>query len=114
MPFTATAPAPPPAYRTLDRVRITGGFRPEFAEILTPSALAFVAELHRCFDAMRRALLARRAARQAGFTAGILPDFMDETRRLREQDWTVAPLPADLLDRRVEITGPRGAQDDYQ
>ncbi|WP_335339472.1 hypothetical protein [Hymenobacter sp. PAMC 26628] len=61
--------------------------------MLTPSALVFVAELHRRFDATRYALLARRAARQAKFTASIFPDFVAETRRLRGQDWTVAPLP---------------------
>ena len=95
-----------PGYITPERVKVTGPFAPEYAEILTTSALAFVAELHRQFDPTRRELLARRAERQADFAAGILPDFLPETRRIREQDWTVAPLPQDLLDRRVEITGP--------
>ncbi|WP_394368424.1 hypothetical protein [Hymenobacter qilianensis] len=89
-----------------ERVKVLGAYTPEFAEILTPSALAFVAELHRRFDRTRRDLLARRAARQRAFAAGILPDFLPETRLIREKPWTVAPLPADLLDRRVEITGP--------
>ncbi|MBW8891420.1 MAG: malate synthase A, partial [Burkholderiales bacterium] len=73
---------------------------------LTPEALAFVADLHRRFDARRRELLAARAARQARFDAGELPDFLPETAALRAADWTVAPIPADLQDRRVEITGP--------
>ncbi|MBJ6110126.1 malate synthase A [Hymenobacter sp. BT523] len=106
MTFADTAPAPTPTFLTPERVKVLGTYSPEFAEILTPSALAFVAELHRRFDATRRALLARRVERQADFAAGILPDFLPETQRLREQEWTVAPLPEDLLDRRVEITGP--------
>ncbi|WP_083322044.1 malate synthase A [Hymenobacter lapidarius] len=106
MPFTATAPAPVPTYLTPERVRVIGAFNPEYAEILTPSALAFVAELHRRFDQTRRALLGRRVERQADFAAGVLPDFLPETKRIREQDWTVAPVPEDLQDRRVEITGP--------
>ncbi|HEU5326027.1 MAG TPA: malate synthase A [Candidatus Limnocylindria bacterium] len=76
-------------------------------EILTPDALAFVAELHRRFDPRRRELLAARAERQARFDAGELPDFLVETASVREDDgWQVAPAPGDLLDRRVEITGP--------
>jgi malate synthase len=106
MTFTDTAPAPVPTYLCPERVRIVGEYRPEYAEILTPSALAFVAELHRRFDHTRRELLRRREERQADFAAGIRPDFLPETKRIREQEWTVAPLPADLLDRRVEITGP--------
>ncbi|GAB2692586.1 malate synthase [Hymenobacter frigidus] len=106
MPFTDTAPAPKPRYLTPERVKVLGPYTPEFAAILTPSALAFVAELHRHFEERRRQLLVRRAERQVEFAAGILPGFLLETRRIREQDWTVAPLPADLRDRRVEITGP--------
>ena len=75
-------------------------------EVLTPQALGFVAELHRRFDARRRALLAARAERQRAFDAGELPDFPAETRDLREAEWRVGPIPGDLLDRRVEITGP--------
>ena len=75
-------------------------------EILTADALAFVAELHRRFDATRRDLLATRAERQARLDAGELPDFLEETREIREGDWRIAPVPADLQDRRVEITGP--------
>jgi malate synthase len=75
-------------------------------EVLTREALAFVAELHRRFDPTRRELLARRAERQARLDAGELPDFLPETRHVRESDWEVAPAPEDLRDRRVEITGP--------
>jgi malate synthase len=75
-------------------------------ELLSPGALAFVAELHRRFDGARRELLAARAERQARIDAGELPGFLTETREVRESDWRVAPVPADLQDRRVEITGP--------
>jgi len=76
------------------------------AEILTPEALDFLADLHRRFDGRRRDLLAARAERQTRFDAGERPDFLSETQAIRDGDWKVAPIPADLLDRRVEITGP--------
>jgi len=79
-------------------------------DILTPDALAFLAELHEQFDARRLEMLDRRVERQARFDAGALPDFPAETRFIRESDWTVAPIPADLRDRRVEITGPTNAK----
>jgi malate synthase len=78
--------------------------------ILSPDALAFLAELHELFDARRLELLGRRIERQARFDAGELPDFPEETRDIREAEWTVAPIPADLQDRRVEITGPTNAK----
>src|SRR5688572_17930657 len=87
-------------------VSISGRITPEFAQILTPEALAFVVKLHRQFDARRQELLARRAARQKQFDTGLLPDFLPETKQIRESDWQISPQPADLLDRRVEITGP--------
>ena len=87
-------------------VEVIGEIVPQYSEILTPQALAFVARLHRQFDDRRQELLAKRAARQQEFDAGKLPDFLPETRQIRESDWTIAPQPADLLDRRVEITGP--------
>ena len=87
-------------------VQVTGKPGPRYGEILSPDALAFVAELHRRFDATRKRLLAGRAARQARFDAGELPDFLHQTRHIREGDWKIAPIPKDLLDRRVEITGP--------
>jgi malate synthase len=76
------------------------------AEILTPEALRFVAELHRAFDRRRRELLDRRAATRADIRRGLLPSFLPDTADIREQAWTVARIPADLHDRRVEITGP--------
>ena len=76
------------------------------AEILSAEALAFLAALHRRFDPTRRELLERRVARRQRFAAGELPDFLPETADVREREWSVAPAPADLLDRRVEITGP--------
>src|SRR3954468_4842071 len=76
------------------------------AEVATPEALAFVAELHQRFDPIRRDLLDRRRERQARFDAGELPDFRAETQAIRAADWKVRPIPQDLLDRRVEITGP--------
>src|SRR5574341_628728 len=76
------------------------------ADILTPEATAFLTELHRKFDRTRRDLLERRVRRQQELDRGALPDFLAETREIREREWTVAPIPKDLLDRRVEITGP--------
>jgi len=78
----------------------------EAARVLTPAALSFVAKLHRAFEARRQDLLARRVARQSEFDAGKFPDFIQETAPLRAREWTIAPQPKDLLDRRVEITGP--------
>ena len=77
-----------------------------YDEILSPQALGFVAMLERRFGAKRRQLLAQRVDVQAKLDAGEAPDFLAETTEIREADWTVAPLPKDLLDRRVEITGP--------
>jgi len=76
------------------------------AELLTPAALDFLAELHRRFEAARQARLIARRVRAARCDAGELPDFREDTRAIREGDWQVAELPAALLDRRVEITGP--------
>ncbi|OLB41248.1 MAG: malate synthase A, partial [Ktedonobacter sp. 13_2_20CM_53_11] len=78
----------------------------EFAEILTPEAMAFVATLVRTFSGRREELLQRRVQRQAEIDAGKMPDFLPETERIRQGSWTVAPIPDDLQDRRVEITGP--------
>ena len=75
-------------------------------EILSAEALAFVAGLHRRFNRRRLELLAQRTERQELYDAGRLPDFLAETKSIRDGDWTVAKIPADLLDRRVEITGP--------
>src|SRR5580698_7525349 len=77
-----------------------------YAEVLTREAVAFVVGLQRTFNEQRKELLEARVARQKRLDAGERPDFLPETAHIRESEWTVAPLPADLLDRRVEITGP--------
>jgi malate synthase len=87
-------------------IEIKGRITPEYAEILTSEALAFVARLQRAFGGRRAELLARRAERQRQWDAGKLPDFLPETRAIRDADWTCAGVPADIQDRRVEITGP--------
>jgi malate synthase len=87
-------------------IEITGRISPEYAQILTPEAVAFAARLQRAFGGRRDELLARRAQRQLEFDAGKLPDFLPETRAVRDGDWTCAPVGADITDRRVEITGP--------
>ncbi len=92
--------------RKMAGIQVLGTMKPGFEEILTPEALAFLADLERRFGAERRRLLERRVAVQAWLDAGNKPDFLPETQAIRDGDWTVAPLPPDLLDRRVEITGP--------
>lgn len=89
-------------------IDIKGRITPEYAAILTPEALEFVATLQREFNPTREALLQRRVERQRELDAGAKPDFLPETRAVRESNWTIAPIPADLQDRRVEITGPAG------
>jgi malate synthase len=89
-----------------DGVEVLAKGPPEFAEILTPEALGFVATLHRAFEGHRRTLLEHRARVQAELDRGWLPDFLPETKAIRAGVWTVAPTPDDLRDRRVEITGP--------
>ena len=75
-------------------------------EILTPDALAFLADLHRRFAARRDELLAARRERRAEISRTGRLDFLPETAEVRASDWRVAPVPTDLQDRRVEITGP--------
>jgi malate synthase len=87
-------------------VEITAGITPEFAEILTPDALAFVAKLSRSFEARRQQLLAARVERAKKLDAGERPDFLPDTAAIRSGDWNIAPLPEALYCRRVEITGP--------
>ena len=76
------------------------------AAILSPAAIAFIADLQRTFNARRRLLLDARHERQKRLDAGEKPDFLKDTKKIREAEWTIAPMPQDLLDRRVEITGP--------
>ena len=87
-------------------LEIKAAVTPAFGEILTPDALAFVAKLERTFGQRRRELLQQRDERQAEIDAGQMPDFLPETAVIRADDWIVAPIPSDLQDRRVEITGP--------
>ncbi len=87
-------------------VEIRAPLKPGFESILTPDALALVARLHRRFNPRRKELLARRVERARRLDAGERPDFLPETKHIRDGDWSIAPLPQDLLCRRVEITGP--------
>jgi len=87
-------------------VTIDGAIKPGFERVLTKEAVAFLADLQRRFNARREELLAARVERQKRLDAGEKPDFLPATAKIRESDWTVAPLPKDILDRRVEITGP--------
>ena len=87
-------------------IEVLGKVTPEYAQILTPEALDFVAKIVRKFEPRRKELMAARVARQAELDAGQLPDFLPQTKAIREGDWKIAPLPKDLLDRRTEITGP--------
>jgi malate synthase len=94
-----------------DHLAIPGILLPEqmprgFDRILTREAVDFVVHLARRFERRRGELMQLRAARQLEFDRGVKPDFLAHTRGIREADWTVAPIPADLQDRRVEITGP--------
>jgi malate synthase len=93
-------------WTAVDGIEILGEVTAPFQEILTPEALTFLVELERDFGGRRRELLALREVRQKAINAGEMPDFLAETAHIREAEWTVAPIPSDLLDRRVEITGP--------
>ncbi|QSO54589.1 malate synthase A [Alicyclobacillus curvatus] len=94
------------AYQAPHGVTIQGSYTQEYADILTPDALDFVVGLERTFGARRKSLLLARKEREEQIQAGRLPDFLPETAHVRTGDWTVDPIPADLQDRRVEITGP--------
>ena len=96
----------------LDRPRIIAepSRLPGAGEVLTEAALDFLAELHERFNSRRVDLLEKRGERQDRFDSGELPDFPAETRDIREAEWTIGSIPQDLLDRRVEITGPTNAK----
>ncbi len=89
-----------------DQIEITGAMDERYRSILTDEAVQFLTALDRNFDNRRRELLRARDARQQAIDAGQMPDFLRETAHIRRGQWTVAPIPADLRDRRVEITGP--------
>lgn len=88
------------------RIQILADVSPEFGEVLTPQALDFVARLQRELTDRRAALLQARKDRQRRLDDGAMPDFLESTRHIREGNWRIAPVPKDLHDRRVEITGP--------
>ena len=88
------------------KIEIRGALDANYSSILTENAIAFLAELNERFEGRRRELLNRRRERQEQIDGGELLGFLPETRAIREEEWTVAPIPADLMDRRVEITGP--------
>lgn len=94
------------AAKATHSLQINAPIPKECAFLLSADALAFVAALVEKFSARRDALLTKRVVRQQQFDAGVLPDFKPETKHIRESEWKVADVPADLLDRRVEITGP--------
>ena len=91
---------------TAGAAEVTGAMPHRGEEVLTPQVLALLGDLHRRFDPRRRELLARRLERQSHFDAGERPDFLKDTADVRAGDWRVGNIPADLQDRRVEITGP--------
>src|ERR1700737_2038217 len=92
--------------KNLDSIEITGTLPENFSEILVPEALKLVAKLHRTFNGRRKELLERRNRRQADLDNGKTPDFLPETAQIRADNWKVTPIPKDITDRRVEITGP--------
>ena len=95
------------SYHLPDGIEVKGKYTPEFARILTPEAMAFVAKLQREFNPRRLLLLEKRKERQKEIDSGTLPDFLPSTEKIRnDKKWRVASTPDDLLDRRVEITGP--------
>jgi malate synthase len=98
--------SPPAAAPSVEGVTFAAPIRDGYAGVLTPDAVRFVADLARTFRPRVSELLQRRKVRQGRFDAGERPDFLAETADVRAREWTVAPLPRDLLDRRVEITGP--------
>ncbi len=85
---------------------ICGAIKPGYERVLTADAVVFAVELERKFGAERQQLLARRAELQQRLDTGWKPDFLPETKAIRDDDWRVAPIPHDILDRRIEITGP--------
>lgn len=95
-----------PSMEPMLGVQISGAMQPGYEDILSPAALDFIADLTRRFGDQVSALLDVRAARQRELDKGELPDFLPETREIREAQWHVTSVPADLRDRRVEITGP--------
>ncbi len=109
MSATAFAPRPEPVDRPTPGISLTANLAGQ-SELLPPPALALLVSLHRAIEPGRQQRLAGRRQRQAEFDRGVLPDFRADTASIREGDWRVAPIPAALQDRRVEITGPTDAK----
>ena len=103
---TLQGPVTPAAVSGVPGVELLGPVDDAATHVLNPNSLALVARLARAFEDRRRELLTARASRQLRILEGERPEFLPDTRTIRESDWTVAPIPPDLLDRRVEITGP--------
>jgi len=104
---TADATRNPETSDQTEHLVIRGELRSGYGKVLTPTAVAFIAGLERKFGAERRRLLARRADIQRRLDAGWKPDFLPETKEIRNGDWRVAPIPRDIQDRCIEITGHR-------
>src|SRR5512147_1264677 len=92
--------------QTIGGLEVRGRLTTEYKEILTQDAMSFVADLVERFQPRLAQLMEKRAAFQARMDAGETPDFLPETQSIRDGDWKIAGIPDDLLDRRVEITGP--------
>lgn len=101
-----TAPAKTNEIQTPLGITIKGKTPGHYNEILTPDALDFLLALHERFNQRRKKLLEDRQIRQAAYDAGEMPDFLSQTEEIRKSEWQIAPIPSDIEDRRVEITGP--------
>jgi malate synthase len=88
------------------QIQVTAPVSDAHKTVLTDEAVTFLKKLSSEFEGRRQELLAKRRERQAKIDSGVLPDFLPETANIRAADWSVASIPADLMDRRVEITGP--------
>lgn len=87
-------------------IKVDGRIDPSYQDILTQEAMDFLVALHEHFNTRRKYLLEKRVAKQAEYDAGVLPGFLSDTKQIRESDWEIAPIPEEIMDRRVEITGP--------
>ncbi|MBT3785490.1 malate synthase A [bacterium] len=92
--------------QALSGLHIRGAINPGFEEILTPDALEFIRDLEQRFGSRRRELIQKRIQKQGELNNGVMPEFLEETASVRSSQWKVRPAPKDLVDRRVEITGP--------
>ena len=91
-------------------IELKAKLNPDFATVVSPEALEFVAKLHRAFEPRRQELLKKRVELAKKLDAGQKLDFLPETKSIREGDWKIAPVPKALETRRVELTGPVDAK----